>query len=337
MLRNTGMTNANGWSSVWCVYNRVLLSQSDMCLSEHLQLATQRCRPPQDILADVDACMGVYPVVSTTVLSQAFGETEAKPICLSIKRGERTNGEYKTFVESYPELCGLLRDPEATLCLWLIPREHSCVPKPNVTSSVVQDEEASRQGAEPDLGSALKPEEPPRDSAQKGGHGAPKEGSVCGSKEEIDSLRGRIIRIALDFKTGRGKPIRRTGTILPPGPEIPPTDVQPQTNDSALALPVCWDDRRWFNGARVGLSFTLECSSTESHGDGCPFACLMWACQPKLRYPGMELIYASEKEDSGWRFVSMLGKKLRNMCVYHPLSTALTFAEAKALGVGWST
>ncbi|KAI0779460.1 hypothetical protein C8Q74DRAFT_1367353 [Fomes fomentarius] len=296
-----------------------------------------RCRPPQDILADVDAYMGIYPLVSTTILSQAFGESEAKPIPLSIKRRERTDGEYKTFVESYPELCGLLKDPEATLCLWLIPREHSCVPKPILTSSVVQDEEASPHSPEPDLGSALKPEGPPHDSAHKGDHDAPKEGSVCSFKGEIDSLRGRIIRIALDFKTGRGKPIRRTGTVLSPGPEIAPTDVQPQTNDSAFALPVCWDNRRWFNGARVGLSFTVECSSTGSDGDGRPFACLVWTCQPKLRYPGMELIYASEKEESGWHFVSMLGKKLQNMCVYYPLSTVLTFAEAKALGVGWNT
>ncbi len=43
-----------------------------------------------------------------------------------------------------------------------------------------------------------------------------------------------------------------------------PTNVQPQTDDSALALSICWDDRRWFNGARVRLSFDLECSITES-------------------------------------------------------------------------
>ena len=325
----------------------------------------QRRRAPEAILADIDAYIGVYPVVSSTVQtgptvtgtnSSSDGSSRSNSNSKTFEEGEiedddSSNGNEEdandVFKQKYPELAALLENiPEASVSLWLVPAAHACVS--GVTDRAEQDEDRS----EPRRGPSLHedPEAPHARTIGEAegkpirldlqellrGSGARQAGAQRESSWLSEALQGRALRVALDVVLGNCRPVRRTGTVLL-------RDLEQAR--SGLGWPVSWDNPQWFKGARVGLNFTHETGScqhaalspglqAEGHMDikRRPFLYLVWVCEHwDEQSCGRKESQNEDGTNRGGRVdvVAALGKQQHGW-----EGIGLTTAEKRALGVG---
>lgn len=132
------------------------------------------------MLKDLDATLGVYPVMSALLLEPCTYPLEPVSAVIPLAHPQAADAN-KEPGETCGNLDGFIRDREASISLWAVPLDHACVPE-SECSGEIQDEGGKQQTA-PD--SNYTPDDV---------HGGVPNSS-SGSK---------AIRIAVDFRTSEG-------------------------------------------------------------------------------------------------------------------------------------
>ena len=193
------------------------------------------------MVQEIDTAPGVYPVVWSVNEPRkhrqrpgASGDPTRAPPGNAKDQSEagRTDRLRSTQVVQ-----DFIRDEEASISLWTIPLDHACVPE-SERSGMAQDSDS-------DLDSDSNEE---LQTASYHNKHAPRHDSegVWASK---------AIRVALDFSTPDGRPMRRTGTVLLRGqePTTWPSDSCGFDGLGVMGWSVRWDSWQSFARAQVSL------------------------------------------------------------------------------------
>ncbi|KAM5534568.1 hypothetical protein V8D89_011772 [Ganoderma adspersum] len=294
----------------------------DISIGE-VHLGMDCCHSACEVVKEIGAAPGVYPVVWPVKLEprdhrQQPGASGDPPSVQPDNAKNQSEAGRTGRLRSTQAFEDFIRDEEASISLWTIPLDHACVPRSERCGKAQDSDE------DEELQTASNHSEHAR-----------------AHHDSEDVWASKAIRVALDFTTSEGRPIRRTGIVLLRGQK--PT----RQSDScgfeglgAMGWSVRWDYWQSFAGTQVSLivptsGMPLSCLDPGSGSSSDPiqvqdaesrFVVLVW--KEKVPNPNME---GSGGADGS--IVTMIFKK-QDGGLCQPVQ--FTKEEKQAFGIGLS-